>query len=266
MKDYYALLGVTPTASEREIRAAYRRLAFRWHPDRNPDRPEEAHRRFLDLSEALSVLGPARSRADYDRRRGAGAAGAGGSEPGPARSRTTGTEPAARPKGAGTGRERSRGDRADGDATGSDARAAESARRGTARARVARPEAEPTERELRARGRAELQRQRRRRTAVRKLARELALRDRHGVLVDATMLVATLGLAIVALVSLGLRMWDPDAILAPVWWLPLVSGLASAVAGAWFVALREQRAESYRPFAEEVIARRRDDDLEVDVT
>lgn len=73
-RDYYAVLGVSPEATEDEIRKAYRRLALRWHPDRNPGRSEAAER-FKEISEAYAVLTNRRRRAEYDtaRRAGSGA-------------------------------------------------------------------------------------------------------------------------------------------------------------------------------------------------
>ncbi len=86
MKDYYGILGVPPTATQDEIREAYRRLAFEWHPDRNPHQREQAHARFLDLGEAYAVLKDGRQRLDYDRGRSSGSSSASPprSTPGPA--------------------------------------------------------------------------------------------------------------------------------------------------------------------------------------
>jgi curved DNA-binding protein CbpA len=69
--DYYRVLGLEPTAAPEEIRKAYRRLALRWHPDRNPGKPE-AEERFKELSEAYAVLIDATRRREYDRARQAG--------------------------------------------------------------------------------------------------------------------------------------------------------------------------------------------------
>ena len=65
-KDYYGLLGVERGASEKEIRAAYRRLARRYHPDVNPG-DAEAEAKFKEVNEAHRVLSDADSRAKYDR-------------------------------------------------------------------------------------------------------------------------------------------------------------------------------------------------------
>ncbi len=51
-KDYYAILGVHPTAEIAVIEAAYKALAKRYHPDVSQDNPEEAHRRMQEINEA----------------------------------------------------------------------------------------------------------------------------------------------------------------------------------------------------------------------
>jgi len=64
--DYYALLGVAKTASEAELKAAFRKLAMKHHPDRNPgDKTAEAT--FKELNEAYQVLSDPQKRAAYDR-------------------------------------------------------------------------------------------------------------------------------------------------------------------------------------------------------
>lgn len=52
MVDYYRVLGVTRAASETEIKKAYRKLALKWQPDKNPDTADESNRRFKEISEA----------------------------------------------------------------------------------------------------------------------------------------------------------------------------------------------------------------------
>ena len=47
-RDFYKVLGVPRTADDKEIKRAYRKLALRWHPDRNQDNPEAAKRKFVD--------------------------------------------------------------------------------------------------------------------------------------------------------------------------------------------------------------------------
>jgi curved DNA-binding protein CbpA len=64
-RDYYAILGVDETASEEEIKRAYRRLALQHHPDRNPG-DRRAEERFKQVSEAYAVLMDPGRRRDYD--------------------------------------------------------------------------------------------------------------------------------------------------------------------------------------------------------
>jgi molecular chaperone DnaJ len=65
-RDYYEVLGVQRDADEAELKKAYRRLAMKFHPDRNPG-DKEAEGRFKELSEAYEVLNDANKRAAYDR-------------------------------------------------------------------------------------------------------------------------------------------------------------------------------------------------------
>ncbi|TDG50930.1 hypothetical protein AWZ03_002585 [Drosophila navojoa] len=68
MVDYYQILDVARTATDGEVKKAYRKLALKWHPDKNPDNLEEANKRFRELSEAYEVLSDARKRRIYDAR------------------------------------------------------------------------------------------------------------------------------------------------------------------------------------------------------
>lgn len=63
--DYYKVLGIDSNASPDDIKKAYRRLAVRYHPDKNKDNPQ-AEERFKEISEAYSVLGDAEKRRKYD--------------------------------------------------------------------------------------------------------------------------------------------------------------------------------------------------------
>jgi molecular chaperone DnaJ len=64
-RDYYQVLDVPKTASEADIKKAYRRLAMKFHPDRNPD-DHEAEERFKEAKEAYETLADAQKRAAYD--------------------------------------------------------------------------------------------------------------------------------------------------------------------------------------------------------
>ena len=65
-KDYYEVLGVSRTASEQEIKKAYRQLALKFHPDKNQG-DKSAESRFKEAAEAYSVLGDAKKKEQYDR-------------------------------------------------------------------------------------------------------------------------------------------------------------------------------------------------------
>lgn len=64
--DFYDVLGVARNASADEIRKAYRKLAIKWHPDRNPDNKEEAEKKFKEIAEAYEILSDEKKRALYD--------------------------------------------------------------------------------------------------------------------------------------------------------------------------------------------------------
>lgn len=65
-RDYYEVLGVSRTATEQEIKSAYRKLALRYHPDRNPG-DKAAEEKFKEAAEAYAVLADPEKRAAYDR-------------------------------------------------------------------------------------------------------------------------------------------------------------------------------------------------------
>src|SRR5207245_11410052 len=65
-RDYYEILSVERTASEEEIKRSYRKLAVKFHPDKNPNDPH-AEEKFKELGEAYDVLMDADKRAAYDR-------------------------------------------------------------------------------------------------------------------------------------------------------------------------------------------------------
>lgn len=76
-RDYYEVLGVSRTASDPELKSAYRRLAMQHHPDRNPGNPK-AEEQFKEAAEAYGVLSNPETRARYDRYGHAGVGAAAG--------------------------------------------------------------------------------------------------------------------------------------------------------------------------------------------
>ena len=65
-KDYYEVLGVEKDATEEQIRKAYKKLAIKWHPDKNPDNRKQAEEKFKEIGEAYSVLSDPKKRKEYD--------------------------------------------------------------------------------------------------------------------------------------------------------------------------------------------------------
>ena len=82
-KDYYAILGVSKTATDDELKKAYRKLAKKYHPDANPDNKAEAEKKFKEVNEAYEVLSDSQKRRMYDQfgTVDPGAAGFGGGGP-----------------------------------------------------------------------------------------------------------------------------------------------------------------------------------------
>uniref|UniRef100_A0A8B9I5E3 DnaJ heat shock protein family (Hsp40) member B8 n=1 Tax=Anser brachyrhynchus TaxID=132585 RepID=A0A8B9I5E3_9AVES len=67
MVDYYKVLGLQKNASQDDIRKSYRRLALKWHPDKNSSNKEEAEKKFKAVAEAYEVLSDPQKRSLYDR-------------------------------------------------------------------------------------------------------------------------------------------------------------------------------------------------------
>ncbi|KAK4876267.1 hypothetical protein RN001_012689 [Aquatica leii] len=66
MVDYYKVLDVPRGASTADIKKAYRKLALKWHPDKNPNNLEDANKKFKEISEAYEVLSDEKKRRVYD--------------------------------------------------------------------------------------------------------------------------------------------------------------------------------------------------------
>jgi hypothetical protein len=217
MKDLYGILGVAPDATPEQLREAYRRLAFTWHPDRNHHRPEEAHERFLDLGEAYGILRDPTSRVRYDALRRA-------TVPLPPRSR-----PAAPPprKGWYDLEEEILPEEPEPE-----------------------PEPVPTPSDHRART---LQGYRER---VRRLARDLATSDRWGRRLDRFMVVLTTVAFLSALGSTILLLLGPQVPeLAPTIWIVILAWMTTATSLAWMVSFRERGVAGFWRFAEEILLR-----------
>jgi molecular chaperone DnaJ len=80
-RDYYEVLGLSKGADEAALKAAYRKLALQYHPDRNPN-DQAAEEKFKEAAEAYGVLADAQKRAAYDRYGHQGVSGAAGGPPG----------------------------------------------------------------------------------------------------------------------------------------------------------------------------------------
>ena len=66
MKDYYKILGVSKKADQQQIKSAFRKLAFQYHPDKNPGNEKESEAKFKEINEAFAVLGDESKRQQYD--------------------------------------------------------------------------------------------------------------------------------------------------------------------------------------------------------
>lgn len=75
-KDYYKILGVPESVSADELKKVYRKLAVKYHPDKNPGNAKQAEAKFKEISEAYYVLSDEKRRAQYDQMRRFGGAGA----------------------------------------------------------------------------------------------------------------------------------------------------------------------------------------------
>lgn len=65
-RDYYDILGVGKSASKADIKSAYRKLALKWHPDKNADNKKAAEEKFKEINEAYQVLSDEKKRQQYD--------------------------------------------------------------------------------------------------------------------------------------------------------------------------------------------------------
>lgn len=67
MPDFYRVLNVTNSASDVDIKKAYRKLALKWHPDKNPNNKIDAEKKFKEISEAYEILSDKNKREVYDK-------------------------------------------------------------------------------------------------------------------------------------------------------------------------------------------------------
>lgn len=63
--DYYKILQVDKNAKDEDLKKAYRKLAMKWHPDKNPNNKKEAEAKFKQISEAYDVIILSLSRSDF---------------------------------------------------------------------------------------------------------------------------------------------------------------------------------------------------------
>jgi molecular chaperone DnaJ len=77
MKDYYKILEIPENATQQDIKSAFRKLAFKYHPDKNPGNEKSAEAKFKEINEAFAVLGDENKRQQYDLARKGQYAGAG---------------------------------------------------------------------------------------------------------------------------------------------------------------------------------------------
>ncbi|MCH9754133.1 MAG: molecular chaperone DnaJ [Alphaproteobacteria bacterium] len=80
-RDYYETLGVSKGASQSDLKSAYRKLAIKYHPDKNPDN-QEAEKKFKEINEAYNILKDDQKRAAYDKYGHSAFQGGGGGHPG----------------------------------------------------------------------------------------------------------------------------------------------------------------------------------------
>lgn len=67
MVNYYKILNVSPNSTFEEIKTSYRKLALRWHPDKNQTNKEKAEKKFKEITEAYEILSSIEKREIYDR-------------------------------------------------------------------------------------------------------------------------------------------------------------------------------------------------------
>ena len=78
-RDYYEVLGVSRSASNAELKKAFKKLAMKYHPDRNPDDPA-ANEKFKEAAEAYEILSDSEKKSAYDQFGHAGVQGMGGGQ------------------------------------------------------------------------------------------------------------------------------------------------------------------------------------------